>query len=936
MGRGAMHSSSLADGKSHSVSARNASAIALLIAAGFSLILTQPVQAEGNYQVINGSSSMQSLSVGSGSTGVLDISHDGVFTLPGNLSNAGVIYVVSTNPSVRTATISATNIFNANGAVITSVLPSQGLSGISNAVSGLSLNLQALNTITNHGSIVAAGSLNLQAQSIINTGSLIAQLGALNASMASLTNSGLIQAMQGSVLMRNPWGGSLSVNNTMGTIMASDSILVETMGSVTESNEQTVAQALMEVTGGTLQAQQINFQCRGGNVKVNVDQMLGNVSVISNSAKVVTSQSSLNVESADVTGSLDLASTRDSVHVADNGSLQVQKGNLSLTAGTDVVLGSGSQIAALGGGITLSALGRVALGSSNEIVSTGNMGYRAGDIVISAQDSVKSDGHNSVSSMGGSVYVNALRGDIQTGKSDTFDAFHDADFGGRVTMISANGSVRLGESTRISSLEGNTEISAPTQSVSVGSNSNISAFRGNISISALKSLTIQPATTMAAVKNGAGGGNFTLTAAAGNINIGDDSFLLAIGGSGVLQASGGTIKTGDRVGISAASLTGVDGNLSLTSMSADFGADNNLCAQGATQIRATNGGISLGANTSIAGLGAVLVQATHGTISLAENSTIATPGWITVHDMGHYLTNIQVVIGQTATIDDLSTPTAITSGMVANTEPADIAAVDANTDINTLITTTTSPLVNPFSINAAPLLDQTLSTPSKNSQTYNSDASAKSGDADTSATEAESPYRPVAFAVRATQNVKWSVANSLIEKANHRIDLKCGTVLLHSNKTQTVDTPHASILVKAGTVAVVTTSDEATQVFDLSDTRVGDVAVTIPGKAIYHLGPGKEVTIALGDCDPFDSMTADGIGRRNVHVEELTEENLVVVTNDFSILHALLKHPVFNQMQQSSAPEERNLLDKALKTAAALSLTVDRTRGAYTVQKHGH
>ncbi len=87
-----------------------------------------------SYQLINASSLVgKALSITSGMTYVIDLTQPGssMIDLIGNLKNGGTIYIVSTNPLIKNVTIFANNVFNKQNALLTTVLPSGGLAGIS-------------------------------------------------------------------------------------------------------------------------------------------------------------------------------------------------------------------------------------------------------------------------------------------------------------------------------------------------------------------------------------------------------------------------------------------------------------------------------------------------------------------------------------------------------------------------------------------------------------------------------------------------------------------------------------------------------------------------------------------------------------------------------------------------------------------------------------
>src|SRR5262249_50076679 len=158
---------------------------------------------------------------------------------------------VSTSPTVNTAVINANNILNQQGGLISTVLPASGLPGVSGAIPGLNLSLNAIQNIVNAGTIMSAGNLsltaggsitnalpagatgvspvmqalgnvNLQAASIVNQGLIASQLSNVNFATAALQNSGAIRALSGSVAIQNLIGNTLNVNNALGTISARD------------------------------------------------------------------------------------------------------------------------------------------------------------------------------------------------------------------------------------------------------------------------------------------------------------------------------------------------------------------------------------------------------------------------------------------------------------------------------------------------------------------------------------------------------------------------------------------------------------------------------------------------------------------------------------------------------------------------------------------
>src|SRR5258708_6451450 len=128
-------------------------------------LMAQTVPAHSSEVHIAGGAAHQS--AGQAHSFNMDLRSTAATTTAGRmLTNAGNLYAVSTNPQMSNVTISATNIVTQAGALLTSVLPAGGLSGISGAISGLSLNLNALESIVTAGTIASAGALNLTAPTI--------------------------------------------------------------------------------------------------------------------------------------------------------------------------------------------------------------------------------------------------------------------------------------------------------------------------------------------------------------------------------------------------------------------------------------------------------------------------------------------------------------------------------------------------------------------------------------------------------------------------------------------------------------------------------------------------------------------------------------------------------------------------------------------------
>src|SRR6185295_14182442 len=75
---------------------------------------------------------VNSLVVPQNVTALGNFSNNPNLTLSGNLSNAGNFYAFSNYPNMTTAAITANNIANQRGGLMTTILPAAGLPGVNN------------------------------------------------------------------------------------------------------------------------------------------------------------------------------------------------------------------------------------------------------------------------------------------------------------------------------------------------------------------------------------------------------------------------------------------------------------------------------------------------------------------------------------------------------------------------------------------------------------------------------------------------------------------------------------------------------------------------------------------------------------------------------------------------------------------------------------
>lgn len=622
--------------------------------------------AADNYQIINGSSAQAgSLTVSGGTTYVLNLS-GGLLNLSGNLSNSGTLYVVSTNPALQSATISANNIYNYQGALLTTILPPGGLPGIASPVMNLSLNLQAINTIFNQGTISSAGALSMQAQNIINSGAMTASLGALNAYTQNLINSGIMQALQGNINISNPWGNNLQINNTGGKMLAANDVVAQTLASVTDANNKVVSQALLNITGGTIQGKKIDLFSPNGQVQANADSINGVVNVTGATAQIGATSGTLQLGQVNVTGDPLFYSGSD----MDLSGL-FASGKTFATYGEDFTALAGGNISAHNAptGATINAQSANSAGGKIYINAGSNFTISGSNFVINGPST--SGGNIALANVGfitndNSVTMLANAGRQNAGSIAAGPILICCGQGvfAKAVDVTINGPGTIAVNSIINGA-GGINVTSSQDNVTVANNSVVEAFGGDVSLRARRDLNLG-STTQYAATNGSmvlsGGRNVNLgsantisafgngTAAEGNISIrarnnltsGGANVLSAVGGNIAMRTRNGDIDTGladtFKAAATASQQNPVGGAISLTSKngSINIASNNSFNAVGgdllvrsskSTAANVSSGtGASFNAFSGSAGGGNVTLSAPTGTLNLGDQNSINAVG----------------------------------------------------------------------------------------------------------------------------------------------------------------------------------------------------------------------------------------------------------------------------------------------------------------------
>lgn len=384
-----------------------------------SLMLNSLGQAVGGSlqlsSLVSGSSSFKCLVVPQNVTVLQNA--ESPLNLTGFLVNNGNLFAYANSSAVTNAVMSASSIVNNSGATLSTMVPaSYGLGNSNN----LDLTLNALNSISNYGTLSSSGNLNLNAGGAISNYGTVQAAQNLNlmSNSGQFTNAGLMSALAGNINVNCLPSHNLDFNNMSGSMQALN-------GSINFRDAQYAGTSDMAIARGELLAKSVNLNSGGGKANLNVDNFAGTLNAKACSVVAWAPSDNLVLGNIDVTG--------DPVLVNPNGDAQIT-GNMG--PGPILIAAKGNVIGALPGPTTLSTggtgdimivAGVVITQNANEF-SIGGASTTGGNISISSTtmstDSSTGNANN--------LYFIAYKG--SAADSGNFDFFQ----GGTRTQINAN------------------------------------------------------------------------------------------------------------------------------------------------------------------------------------------------------------------------------------------------------------------------------------------------------------------------------------------------------------------------------------------------------------------------------------------------------------------------------------------------------------------
>lgn len=189
-------------------------------------------------------------------------------------------------------------------------------------------------------------------------------------------------------------------------------------------------------------------------------------------------------------------------------------------------------------------------------------------------------------------------------------------------------------------------------------------------------------------------------------------------------------------------------------------------------------------------------------------------------------------------------------------------------------------------------------------------------------------WKLVAFTPMAA-NIRLGKGSRIEETGNNSYRLVSGTALIEAADEMTVQLGNASIHLTKGATVAVYTDGTTSGVQDLCDLGVGKVFF-VADKKYLSLRPGQEAVLTVGPSTGVGhKIAADQLGRRRMKVVPI-QEATHLVTSEFSLVDHMNKNHLLKGLRSSPEKHDQKLMNSILKSAAALSLTVDRSHGPYS------
>ena len=523
----------------------------------------------------------------------------------GNLTNFGHFNVLP-GAGIPSASISAANIYNARGAIISSsaALNLSALGNIINAgqiTSAANLNLSALNNISNSGSITSAANLSMNAAgSIINQSLngvqavISAQTLNLFSGSGSVVNSGLMQAMT-ALNITTAATQALNITNSGGVIQALN-------GSINVRDVLYSGALSTTLRGGDWLSKSLNLNCGTGDIEASVDRISGQLNTSAGLAHVLADTPVLTLGNNCISGDPTYSNTGGDIQITgvlnSGANLAIlASGNITATSTGQILNNGFGVIMVAGAAITLGGAGTGGNNSASVSLPPGTATALNGTQTAVVNFSAGTGGNIDLSSSTVATVIDTSATTVNSaGGGVTLAAYANGSTGGQVLLNQTAGLGRIN-----------------TTGNGTGSGGNLSIFAGATPATEAATIQLNSITTTGGANGGSGG----------SVNI-RTSQPTGTGGTSVTFNTAGVITNNGPItnsaGISSNTMISIAGDITANGGNGSIGVNGGNA--GSITLRSTED-ISTKSLFAVGGLGGDGAAGANGT-QPAQPATAAT------------------------------------------------------------------------------------------------------------------------------------------------------------------------------------------------------------------------------------------------------------------------------------------------------------------------
>lgn len=364
-----------------------------------------------------------------------DFSKNPIFSVSGNLTNAGSVYAYSSGQHVRRSTFSAENVLNQTGGLITTDSPTAfSTASISSASNSVDLNIRGNDSVRNLGTISSSGNLNISAGSLVENGAgaqLLAR-GDVFVSAPKIDNKGLIHSFNSNVTLDGVFNGELTISNEGGTVIARE-------GAINIRNSSYAGTYNTYVNGGDFFSKEVNVNAGRGSAEIDVDEMTGTLNQKGYASHVATNTSTLSLGNICLTGDPTYSNTGN---ISIDGNVVVGQA-LTIISSGDITNSTGATLTAndatQGFAVTIIAGAQITAGNGGDT----NLPNASTGTATTISGSASGTGGNIIFGANGALNINTRSGGKTGNGGDVLlAAYRNGSSNGNITYTA--GSITTG------------------------------------------------------------------------------------------------------------------------------------------------------------------------------------------------------------------------------------------------------------------------------------------------------------------------------------------------------------------------------------------------------------------------------------------------------------------------------------------------------------